>query len=135
MTEAGKFNIQIGEVRDSTVTIGDYNTVVHNNRLSPEEAAELRGVFEGLRSEVADKAPPGERDEALAQTAELEEAVVAAEPDPGRVERVLRWFKEHAPELAGSVVSVVVHPLIGKIVEGAGEAIATRLGEAIEEAG
>ena len=135
MTDPSKFNINIGEVRDSTVTIGDYNTVVQNNRISPEEAAELKSVFEGLRSEVAEKAPPEERDEALGKTAELEEAVVAPEPDPGRVKRVLGWFKEHAPELAGSVVSVVVHPLIGKIVEGAGEAIAARLREAVEEAG
>ena len=135
MTDPSKFNINIGEVHDSTVTIGDYNTVVQNNRLSPEEAAELKGVFEELRSEVAGKAPPEERDEALAQAAELEEAVVSAEPDPGRVKRVLGWFREHAPELAGSVVSVVVHPLIGKIVEGAGEAIAARMGEAIGEAG
>ena len=45
---AGKFNIHIGDVSDSPVVIGDYNTVTQKAGLSPEEAAKLRGVFEEL---------------------------------------------------------------------------------------
>lgn len=136
MNEAGKYNINIsGKVQESTVTIGDYNTVVQHNTLSPAEAAELRQVFGSLRSHLSAQVPQAQREEALAQAAELEQAVVATEPDPGRVKRVLRWFREHAPQVAGAVLSVVVNPLVGKIVEGAGEAIGERFGEAVKEAG
>jgi hypothetical protein len=130
---AGKFDIHIGDVSHSQVVIGDYNTVTQKLGLSPEEAAKLRGVFEQLRSSVEEEAPPERRDEAVAQANELERAVVSERPDAGRVRRVLRWFRENAPQLAGTVVSVVVNPLVGKVVEGAGEAIADQFKELIDE--
>jgi hypothetical protein len=130
---AGKFNIHIGDVSESQVVIGDYNTVTQKSGLSPEEAAELRGVFEGFRSSVAEEAAPERRGEAVAQAEELERAIVSVQPDVGRVRKVLRWFRDNAPQLAGTVVSVVVNPLVGKVVEGAGEAIADQFKEAIDE--
>lgn len=136
MNQGGKFNINFtGPVQESTITIGDYNTVIQHNGLTPSEAAELRQAFVDLRSHMGAKVPPARRYEALEQVTELEQAVVAEKPDPGRVKRVLRWFKEHAPEVVGTVLSVVVHPLVGKIVESAGEAIGERFGEAVKEAG
>src|SRR5262245_5910948 len=131
---AGKFNIHIGDVSDSQVVIGDYNTVTQKRGLSPEEAAKLRIVFEQFRSSVEQEAPPERRDEAVAQAEELERAVVSERPDAGRVRSVLRWFRDNAPQLAGTVVSVVVHPLVGKLVEGAGGAIADQFKELIDDA-
>jgi hypothetical protein len=131
--ESGKFNIHIGDVSRSQVVIGDYNTVTQKMGLSPEEAAELRRVFEGLRSSVEEEAPSERRGEAVAKAEELERAVVSERPDAGRVRRVLRWFRENAPQLAGTVVSVVINPLVGKLVEGAGEAIAAQFRELIDE--
>ena len=121
---AGKFDIHIGDVSESQVVIGDYNTVTQKSGLSPEEAAKLRGVFAGFRSSVEEEAPPERRGEAVAQAEELERAIVSARPDVGRVRMVLRWFRDNAPQLAGAAVSVVVNPLVGKAVEGAGQAIA-----------
>ncbi len=121
---AGKFDIHIGDVSGGQVVIGDYNTVTQKVGLSPEEAAKLRGVFEGFRSSVEEEAPPERRGEAVAQAEELESAIVSVRPDVGRVRTVLRWFRDNAPQLAGAAVSVVVNPLVGKVVEGAGEAIA-----------
>ena len=60
-------------------------------------------------------------------------AVVAGEPDPTRFRRALAWFRTHAPQLAGTVASVVVSPIVGKVVESAGEAIAGRFRDAIDE--
>ncbi len=130
---AGKFNIQIGDVSRSQVVIGDYNTVTQKAGLTPEEAAKLRGVFEQFRSSVEKEAPPERRGEAVAQAEELERAVVSERPDVGRVRTVLRWFRDNAPQLAGAVVSVVVNPLVGKAVEGAGEAIADQFKEVVKE--
>ena len=131
--QSGKFDIHIGDVSQSQVVIGDYNTVTQRLGLSPEEAAKLQGVFEQLRSSVEEQAPPERRDEAVAQAEELERAVVSERPDAGTVRKVLRWFRDNAPQLAGTVFSVVVNPLVGKVVEGAGEAIADQFKEVIDE--
>src|SRR5258705_4372356 len=123
-SSSSKYNIQIGTVSESQVTIGDYNTVTQRVGLSPEDAAQLRSLFADFKSNVSDQAPPATREEALVQADELERAIVADQPDPGKVRKVLSWFREHVPELAGTAVSVVVNPLVGKLVEGAGQAIA-----------
>jgi hypothetical protein len=127
-----KYNIQFGDVTESQFVVGDYNTVSQRRGLSPAQTAELRAIFADLKSSVAEGAPEELRGEALAKAGELEHALVNEQPDPGTVRRVLRWFKEHAPQLAGAVVSVVVNPLIGKLVEGAGSAIADELRQAVE---
>lgn len=128
MAEQGKFNISFGgSVDRSSIAIGDYNTLVQTNALTPAEADELRRMFESLRGEVAAKATPASRDAAVEQAAELERAVVAGNPDPGRVTRALRWFRDHAPEVAGAVASVVLTPVVGKLVEGAGAELAKQL--------
>jgi hypothetical protein len=129
----GKFNVHFGDVSQSQIVMGDYNTVSQKVGLTPQEAAELRSLFGDLRMTVAEQAEPERREEAIAQAEELERAVVAEQPDPGSVRRVLRWFRDNAPQLAGTVASVVINPLVGKVVEGAGEAIAGQFRELAEE--
>jgi hypothetical protein len=129
----GKFNVSFGDVTQSQIVMGDYNTVSQRVGLTPQETAELRDVFSGMRTTVAQEAPQERRDEALAQAEELERAVVTEQPDPGRIRKVLRWFRDNAPQLAGAVVSVVINPLVGKVVEGAGEAIAEQFREVVNE--
>jgi hypothetical protein len=128
----GKYNISFGNVTNSQFVTGDYNQVAQTVGLTPEDVTALRAVFDDLRANVAAAAPPEQQEEALAQTAELESALVAEQPDPGRVRRALQWFRHHAPQLVGTVVSVVVNPLVGKVVEHAGEAVAKRVREAVE---
>jgi hypothetical protein len=129
----GKFNVSFGDVTQSQIVMGDYNTVSQRVGLTPQETAELRAAFSDMRTEVAREAPPERRDEALAQADELERAVVAERPEPDRIRTVLRWFRDNAPQLAGAVVSVVINPLVGKVVEGAGEAIADQFREVVKE--
>ena len=129
----GKYNIQFGNVTDSQFVVGDYNTVSQLRGLSPAQTAELRAIFANLKSSVAEGAPDELRDEAVATVDELERALVNEQPDPGVVRRVLRWFREHVPQLAGAVVSVVVNPIVGKLVEGAGSAIADEFRQAVEQ--
>ena len=129
----GKFNIKFGNVTQSQIVMGDYNTVAQKVGLTPQETAELRSVFGDLRTIGAEQAQPEQRDEALAQAEELERAVVAEQPDPGRIRKVLGWFRDNAPQLAGAVVSVVINPLVGKVVEGAGQAIADQFREVVKE--
>jgi hypothetical protein len=132
---SGKYSIQIeGDLNQSQVVVGDYNTVSQKVGLSAQETAELRSVFDDLRSTVVEQAPPAQREVALSEAAELEAAIVADRPQPHRVRQALLWFRDNAPQLAGAALSVVVNPLVGKVVEGAGEMIADQFRDLVEEA-
>lgn len=121
---AGKYNIEFGDVTESQIVLGDYNSVSQKFGLTPQEVAELGSTFSSLRSAIVGQVPPELRGEALAQAGELEHAVVSEHPDPSRARKVLSWFRDNAPEVVGAVLSIVVNPLVGKIAEAAGHAVA-----------
>lgn len=111
------------------VSVGNYNTMTQTiNKAKPEvteaEVAELRHMFTDLKVRIAAEAPPEKREAALGWLGELEEAVNASEPDLSTMEYVRHWFGKHLPKLAGAVTGVVVHPIVGKLVEAAGDALA-----------
>jgi hypothetical protein len=129
----GKFNISFaGNVTSSQFVTGDYNHVTQTIGMSPDDVAALKSVFDDLRGAVASDVPPEHQQEALAEVGELEKALVAKQPDPGRVRKALQWFRAHAPQLVGTVASVVINPLVGKVVEGAGEAVAKAVRDAVQ---
>ncbi len=94
------------------------------SQVTEAELAELRGAFADLRAQVLAAAPPESQGAALERLDELEEAVIAEEPDVSTMEYAKRWFSKHLPTIAGSVTSVVVHPIVGKLVQAAGDAVA-----------
>ena len=85
----------------------------------------IRQMMADLRAQVAAQAPPDKKDPALERVNELEEAITAEEPDLTTVEYVKKWFAKHLPQLAGAVTSVVLNPIVGKVVEAAGEVAAS----------
>lgn len=92
-------------------------------QLTPAEMAQLHSMFDDLRAKVEQEAPPEEKEKALERVDELKEAVTAKKPDLTTMQYVRNWFGKHLPALAGSVVSVIVHPLVGKLVEAGGDAL------------
>jgi hypothetical protein len=92
-------------------------------QLTPAEMAQLHSMFDELRAKVEQEAPPEEKEKALERVDELKEAVTAKQPDLTTMQHVKNWFGKHLPALAGSVVSVIVHPLVGKLVEAGGDAL------------
>jgi hypothetical protein len=40
------------------------------------------------------------------------------------MQSIRQWFGAHLPLLAGAVTSVIVHPVVGKLVEAAGDMVA-----------
>jgi hypothetical protein len=60
----------------------------------------------------------------LADLKAREEAITAEEPDLTTMEYVRGWFARHLPGLAGAVTGVLVDPVVGKMVEMAGDALA-----------
>ncbi len=119
----------IGNVGDrSQVAVGKdiAQTQTHNAPpvVTPEDMAQLQQMFDALKAKIASEVPPAEKEKALERVKELQTAVTAKEPDLTTMEYVKNWFGKNLPAVAGSVVSLIVHPLVGKLVEVGGEALA-----------
>jgi hypothetical protein len=103
-----------------------------------EELQELANAFSDLKAKVERESPPEVRNQAVERVEELEQATTAPEPDVTAMARARSWFLKHAPGLLGAVTSVLVNPIVGKIVSSAGDAIADeykrRFPEAADEA-
>ncbi len=93
------------------------------------ERAELKQVFADARTQVAAQAPPQLQQAAVEHVDELEQAVTAEKPDLTTMQYVKGWFSKNLPHLAGSIVGLVVHPIVGKLVEAGGEMAAGQLRE------
>ena len=92
--------------------------------LTPDERAKLDRMLAELRARVAAEAPEEQREAALERVAEVEEELASEKPDPVTLAYVRQWFVKKLPGLAGAVVSLVVHPLVGKLVGAVGEGLA-----------
>lgn len=121
--------IKIGGNIDGQVAIG--HDITQNmeqfDRTEPvtdAERADLSALIEGLRAIVAADAPPEQRESALERVNELAEAVVAEEPELGTVRYVLGWFRRKVPGLAGAVRTLILNPLLSRVVGAAGDVAA-----------
>ena len=85
------------------------------------DANDLEGLFAALRELVAEQSPSDQKEEALHEVDLLQEAVEEDEPNLSKMESVLNWFKDNIPQLAGAVASVILNPIVGKVLEAAGE--------------
>jgi len=125
---------------DIKVTIGDHargvaagksihQVVGQQTRVQVTEADldAARELLADLRRQVEAQAPAEKKAPALERIKELEEAVIGEEPDLTTAEYVWKWFSKNLPQLAGTVVSVLVNPIVGKVLEAAGELAAEKL--------
>ena len=90
------------------------------------DLAELRSAVDEVRARIRAEAPPEQQAAALERVDEVEQAVVAEEPDLTTLQYVRNWFLKNLPKLAGAVTGLVVHPVVGKIVEAAGDVAASQ---------
>jgi hypothetical protein len=92
--------------------------------VSSAELAELRQTLTDLRAQVAAHGSADKQTAALTHVDELEAAITATEPDLDTMGYIKRWFTLNLPQLAGAVTGIIVHPIVGKLVEAAGDALA-----------
>jgi hypothetical protein len=92
--------------------------------ISDEEREELKRELGDLLSRIKAEAPPALREDAADQVEVLTKAITAENPDVSRMALVQDWFKRNLPKLVGAVTSVILNPLVGKLVEAAGELVA-----------
>ncbi len=93
------------------------------------QAADLNELFAALRGLVLEQAPPGKKEEAAQQVDALQDAILEKTPNVTRMHAVLNWFRRNIPRLAGVVTSVILNPIVGKVVEAAGELAASEFRE------
>jgi hypothetical protein len=96
-------------------------------QVTQDERAQLRQAFADLRAQVAADAPGEHRAAALERVDELEEATTAGPPDLTTIAYVRGWFARRLPGLAGTVVGILVNPIVGKLVASAGDAAVEQL--------
>ena len=108
--------VAVGKEITQTQTVGAPGPAV-----TEAELAELRQLFADLRARIQAEAPTGQQAAALERAGELEAAVSGEKPDLTTMEYVKAWFVRNLPKLAGAVTAIVVNPIVGKVVEAAGE--------------
>ena len=116
----GKDINQIGENQGGNITIGQVAGATQP-QTTEAELLILQRMFETLKGKVAAEAPPEKQPAALERLDELQEAVTAKKPDVSTMAYVKNWFIKNLPTLSGAVASLVVHPIVGKLVTAAGD--------------
>ena len=91
--------------------------------VTEDDRAQLKELFSILREAIKNQSPTEKKDSAVERINELEQTIASEKPDITTMEYIKNWFSKNLPALAGSVTSVLVHPVVGKIVESAGEAV------------
>jgi hypothetical protein len=111
--------------------IGNNNVqIVQNVRsgasLSVQERQTLQEEFAALRDLISLEAHSDSKSTALERASELERALLESQPDPKmltKMEYIRDWFVDNLPGIAGVVGGLVVHPLVGRLVEAGGDAL------------
>jgi hypothetical protein len=117
-------NITVKGDFSGQIAMGDHNrqTITKiRNQITLDEMNELRRLLSELRTRVEATANAETKEPALEQVQTLEDAITAKKPNVSKMDKVRTWFGKYAPSLLGSVTSVIVHPIVGKLVEAGGD--------------
>jgi hypothetical protein len=93
-------------------------------KLDPQALSILEELCRDLKVQARRRLPASTQRPATDRIDELHEAITAQKPDLTTMEYVKGWFAKHAPALSNSVVSLIFHPIVSKVMESAGEALA-----------
>jgi hypothetical protein len=96
--------------------------------LTPVELATLQRLLADLRDRLAALDDLSQRERVLAEDriVQIEEALVTAGEPPAwsTLQRAGDWLLQNAPSLAGTLGRLFLHPLVGRVVEAAGDVAA-----------
>jgi hypothetical protein len=97
--------------------------------VTKEDLAALHAAIEAVKARVLSEAPDEKKSSALERVDELEQAIVAEKPDLSTMQYVRNWFSKNLPKLAGTITGLFINPVVGKIVEAAGDLAAAQFRE------
>ena len=104
--------------RESTVVVLKQDEIETVNRLFADLNSQLRSV-----PDISED----RGNEAISKADELNNEIIKEKPEPGKIEQLKSWLIDNVPEVAGAVTSLFMNPLIGKVVEKAGQMISERI--------
>jgi len=117
----------IGGSVSGQLAIGRDNTLIRTSGpvtpVSQADLIELRQAVDALKAQVAEQAPPEKRAAAVERLDELHEAITASKPKLSAMANVRDWFVRNIPTMAGAVTTVIVNPIVGKLVQAGGDAV------------
>jgi hypothetical protein len=137
MTEQRQGDVITGVISDVNGNAAIGKDITQTNIAAPPTAEELKiltEAFAALRAEVERDAPPEVREEAVKQADAIKEATLGPKPDVSVMAQAKNWFLKHAPGLLGAVTTVIVNPIVGKVVQAAGDAVAAEYRKRFPEA-
>jgi hypothetical protein len=113
------------------VIAGNNNTQIVQNTpsnasFSEHEREILSEEFSALRTLIDLEVHPDSKDSAIERASELERALLEGPADSKmltKMEYIRDWFVDNLPGIAGMVGGLVVHPLVGRLVEAGGDAL------------
>jgi len=115
----------------SNINVGENNSI----RITSGSGAgdtEVQRELNKLRARIQAEAPPETQSAALNRVAELEAAGTAVEPDKITMRLVWLWFSKHLPGLAGTVGSLILGPIGGRVVEAVGDGLTAEVNRYFE---
>jgi hypothetical protein len=129
---SGGNSISIGGDNSGQVGIGDHVVQTNTVKSSLDDASadldtlvnDLKLKLAELERSIVEEMPPEKRNSALERAEELKETLMSGKPSTTTIEYVKNWFGQNAPKLSGMIAGIVIHPIVGRLVETAGDALA-----------
>lgn len=84
-------------------------------QVDERDIAAVQELFAQLNAVVAAQAPDDRRDASLQRVRQLQAAVISDMYPLPTIEYVKEWFADHVPNLTSVVMSMIVHPVVGKV--------------------
>lgn len=101
----GQGNIQADDINAQQVSLGGQGNTQQQTvgttqaEITESDLAILRQILANVKAQIETEAPPEKMEAALERVNELEEAVIAEEPDLSTMEYVKKWFVKNLPIL------------------------------------
>ena len=90
-----------------------------SSEVTEADLQQLRTLFDDLKQQIEQQAPPDKKAAALERVEELHQEITSKKPELSTFDYVKNWFSKNLPGLLGGVTSLIVNPLVGKVVEAA----------------
>ncbi len=105
-----------------------------STQVTEADLRQLQALFDDFKQQIEQQAPPDKKTAALERVDELQQEITSQKPELSTFDYVKNWFGKNLPGLLGGVTSLIVNPLVGKVVEAvsglAADAIRKRFGGA-----
>jgi hypothetical protein len=88
-------------------------------QISEGDLKQIQALFADFKKQIEQQAPPDKKAAALERVDELQQEITSGKPELSTIDYVKRWFGKNLPSLLGGVTSLVINPLVGKVVEAA----------------